>query len=112
MPIWDGENREINKNLNIINFWTDELEALDKGKQSEPLHLVGIETGKATDTYSIVTKFQNVWDMINNHEEVTIAGLGTCMNGVYIIKNFSFETVPGSRVAFKWTLILEFVRTL
>ncbi len=106
MPEWDGgENRQINKNIDVINFWTDDLDTVDKGKISEPIVLTGIETGE-----SLSAKFINIWGIQNRHEEITITGLGDCMDGVYIIKNFHFETIPKNARFFKWSMSLEFVR--
>lgn len=110
MPEWDGEERVVNKNIDIINFWTDDLETIDKNKASEPLTLTGVETGSCVTTPSIASRFSDIWGIQNRHEEVTISGLGSCMNGVYIIKNFHFETIPGVITAFRWSMVLEFVR--
>jgi len=109
IPEWDGEEREIGKNIDVINFWTDDLEIIDKDKISEPLILTGVETGTCLED-DIANKFNDIWGIQNRHEEVTICGLGTCIDGIYIIKNFHFETIPGIITAFKWTMILEFVR--
>lgn len=105
MPQWGGENRLINKNIDIINFWTDDLETIDKDKNSEPLILSGIETGG-----NLSTKFENIWEIQNSHEEVTVTGLGNCIDGIYIIKSFHFETIPKNIYYFRWTMTLEFVR--
>jgi hypothetical protein len=53
-------------------------------------------------------KFRFIDEMRDNNEEITISGLGDCMDAVYVIKRFHYMTVTPR--AYEWTLVLEKVR--
>ena len=118
-PHYNNEDKKLNKNINRFNFWSGSYAVHDDGIRNQPLILKGIEFIACTDemcfplcfpicftTFS--DKFEFILSMSNNNEEVTISGLGDCIDAVYIIKRFSFETLtPSSR---SWTMRLEKVR--
>jgi len=115
-PQWSGEDNKLNKNISIFDFWDNDFEAVDIDISSQPLRLIGLEKDEFGFCFplcfpfghnSIVTKFENINEMMNNHEEVTISGLGNSMDGTYIIKDFKFETLDKGRGYFAWELVLE-----
>lgn len=59
-----------------------------------------------------LNKFETLNDMMDNHEEITINELGDCINGVYIISDFTYSTVKGTPGLFAWSLSLKLVRKL
>jgi hypothetical protein len=59
-----------------------------------------------------LNKFETLNTMMDNHEEFTITELGECINGVYIIQDFTYETVKGVPGLFAWSLNLKLVRKL
>ena len=85
-PIWEGEDNKINKQLNQFQFWTDNYAVHDVGIESQPLILTGIESVHDETTADMHTRFIQLHEIMDNHEEVTISDLGNCMDGVYIRK--------------------------
>ena len=115
-PQWRGEDNKLNKNITIFDFWDNDFETVDIDISSQPLRLVGLERDEFSFCFpacfpfghsSIETKFENIDEMMNNHEEVTISGLGDEYDGTYIIKDFRFETLDKGRGYFIWELVLE-----
>jgi len=124
LPEYGGANKTINKNLDLINFWKGDISVIDRGIGDEPLVLGGVETLKGDNvglcfpicfscfcfSKPLSDKVEAVWDLQNNGEEVTITGLGDTLDGVYVIKNFEFETIKKTNMAFAWRFELELVR--
>lgn len=127
MPIWGGEDKKINKSLARFQFWTDNYAVHDTGIESQPLILNGIDVscGEAGFCFPLcfpmdtamrfdaawINKFIYIHEMADNHEEVTITGLGQCIDAVYIIKDFRLDTIPMHGIsALSWSLTLELVR--
>jgi hypothetical protein len=54
-----------------------------------------------------MTKFENLNALMENHEQVEINELGDCVNGVYVIADFSYEVVPKVPGLFRWHLSLQ-----
>ena len=125
MPHYNNEDRKLNKNLNSFHFWDNDYSVHDDGIKSQPLILKGVEFASCDEEYvglclgesacfnlcfnmKFTNKFRFLMDMSNDNEEVTISGLGDCMDAVYVIKHFGFKTLtPRSR---SWTMTLEKVR--
>lgn len=125
MPQYNGEDNKITKDINRFNFWSGNYAIHDEGINNQPLILRGIEFASCDEEYvgmclsnsscfnlcfnmKFTNKFRFLMDMSNDNEEVTILGLGDCMDSVYIIKHFGFKTLtPRSR---SWTITLEKVR--
>lgn len=126
MPQPNGEDNSISKDISRFNFWSGSYSIHDDGINNQPLTLRGIEFAACDEEYAgacfeggglcfpiyfnskFTNKFRFIMEMSDNNEEVTISGLGDCMDAVYIIKHFRFETLtPRSR---SWTMALEKVR--
>ena len=117
-PHPNSVDRKLNKNINRFNFWSGNYRVHDDGIQNQPLTLQGIEIEEYAGCFplcfpicfrmTLANKLEFILDMSNNNEEVTISGLGNCVDAVYIIKRFSFETLTPS--ARSWTMQLEKVR--
>lgn len=121
-------NEEINKtahDIKIFDFWDESFDTTSNSIQGQPLTISGTEIIGGDNeglcfpicfpvcfSSPLCKKFSDIWAMSNNHDEVTITGLGDCMDGVYIIENFTFNTIKGYPFALKWELTLEFVREL
>lgn len=108
-PEYGGEDNRISKNLNKKSFWSGDYTVGDEGISSEPLVLTGMEFTICPLT-TLVKKMHDILYMSNNNEEVTISGLGDCMDGVYVIKNFRYGTVEKMIKIYAWTMVLEKVR--
>ena len=119
-PVWGGEDNKINKNLANFQFWTDTYKVHDRGIASQPLILNGIDTicGERILCFPLCfpicfdkawfAKFMHLHEIMDNHEEVIITGLGDCMDAVYIIKDFKVDTVPRhGKHYLAWALTLE-----
>ena len=125
MPEWSNPNNEISKNLTLFNHWNDEIDIIDSGINEQPLSLGGVvricglwggmcfpicfpicfNDGMTAWLNSIDTA-------MNNGEKFTINELGDCLNGVYVIKDFTFTTIKNSSTAYTWSLKLERVRDI
>jgi len=108
-PIWAGEDDKIIKDIDKKSFWSGNYEVDDKGIRSQPLVLRGIEATCTFDS-DFTDKMQQMIEMSNDNEEVTISGLDTYMDGVYVIRGFAFNTIKRVVNAYAWTLTLEKVR--
>jgi hypothetical protein len=126
-PIWGGEDNKIVKDIDRKSFWSGNYEVNDDGINSQPLVLTGVEFASCEDDLCGISfesdahfslcfnmKFTNkmrfITEMSNNNEEVTISGLGDCMDGVYIIKHFHYDNIKGAINAYAWNMTLEKVR--
>lgn len=126
MPDWGGENNSIAKDVRIFNFWDGNLDTVDSGITNQPLTLTGIECVDNNHEglcipYCVPFCFnlrlsdevvKRLNTMMNDGKEVTISELGDCQNGVYIIKSFTWNTIPKSSCCYRWSLQLEFVRNI
>lgn len=125
MPHYNGEDNKISKDINRFNFWSGNYDVNDDGINSQPLVLTGVEFASCDHEYvglcfgecapfnlyfnmKFTNKFRFIMEMSDNNEEVTISGLGDCMDAVYIIKHFSYKTVTPR--ACSWRMTLEKVR--
>lgn len=107
----DGIDRQLSKELQSFNFWSDNWAVHDNGVESEPLTLIGEEWMLPTgDMHIMMAKFDDINDLMNKHEEVAVSGLGDCVDGYYYIKDFSYDTIKGSPYGKAWRLQLEFSR--
>lgn len=110
-PSWSGEENEISKDIDRKSFWSGNYSLTDKGIIDQPVVLRGIEyTNIVNSTFT--NKMKYLIDMSNENEEVTITGLGDCMDGVYIMRSFHYETIPKTVTAYAWVMTLEKVRDI
>ncbi len=119
-PYWDSANQSISNKIDIFDFWNDDRSTVNQGINNQPLNLKGMEQADCGDNSGwsppicfplcfsgcMSKKFDLINDMIDNHEAVIITGLKACLNGVYIIKRFSFRYVESSVVGYEWNLLL------
>ena len=116
MPQHGGESGSVDNELKLFNFWSDDIEVDTIGIDSEPITIQGVikswSDNANADMLIIATKFLNIHDMMKKREEITIKGLGGCFDAVYMIKNFSYNTVKNSPYEYTWNLSLEYVRAL
>lgn len=111
-PVWGGEGYMLHKDLQAFNFWSGNFSIHDKGIDSEPIILSGVEIGSGIcgcNHACFTAKFVNMRTMANNNEEIEISGLGDCVDAIYVIKSLSTKTMH-KRDARIWTLTLEYVR--
>lgn len=108
-PIPSGANDAIKKHIDRTSFWSGNYEIDDDGIATQPLRLQGIETDESEVT--LADKMRAILDMADDNEEVTIAGLGDCLDGVYVIKQFGYATVRGAIKTYAWSITLEKVPT-
>ena len=124
-PNWNGEDRNITKDVTLFDFWDDTFTTVDKGLDSEPLRLEGIETVCGINegvcfpfcfpfcfSQPLSNKFGYLNDLMNKHEEVKITGLGDCMDAYYVVRNFRYDTIKNTPGAYKWSLELEFKKEI
>jgi len=126
-PEWSSADNQISKNVELINFWAeDDLETIDRGIDKQPLILEGtmcisgiyegICMPFCPDDFCfserLSTWLDDFKDDMNNGCKFTIDGLGACLNGVYAVKSFSFDTIKRVPDCFKWRLELERVRDI
>ena len=112
MPEWNSADESINNNNKLFNMWTGEIEVNYIELNEEPLILNGVFTPEFYTSYpsdTINSTVEAIWTMQNTHAEATISDLSTCLNGVYVIQDFSFSTIKGI-LAFSYKFKLQKVR--
>jgi len=125
VPEWANPNNEIGKTVDLFNFWDGDIDTVDRGIDTQTLSIggtvciCGIWEGVCFPicfpmcfSAPMTTWLENIESAMNNGEEFTISELGDCLNGVYIIKDFTFDTIPKSPECFNWGLQLERVRDI
>ncbi len=114
----------INNTVDVFNFWDDDFAVINRGIETEPLTLRGVELVCGDNvglcfplcfpicfSQPLAVKFDTIDSIMNAHEEITISGLGDCIDGVYVISDFSWGPMSGSQ-AYWWTLSLQYVRSV
>ena len=125
MPEWANPDNGINKDVELFNFWDGDLDTVDKGIETQPLTLggvvctCGIWAGlcfpicfPACWNCALSQWLDSIEEAMNNGEEFEINELGDCLNGIYVIKNFTFDTIKKSPDCYEWSLNLERVRDI
>lgn len=101
------DNR-LSKFLSRFSFWSENYAVHDEGIEGQPLMISGIESSCSIgDT---TTEFEKINEMADNHEEITISGLGDCYDAVYVIKKFGYRNIKKTVYGFEWAMTLEKVR--
>lgn len=122
-PIWGGVNGSVNNQLDVFNFWDDDFDVVNRGLETEPLLLSGIEIMEGDNVgicfpicfpmcfaKPLCDKLEHINEMMDKHEAITITGLGDNVDGVYIISSFDYGTVRESPLSIQWKLDLQYVR--
>lgn len=124
-PEWANPNNEISKNVDLFNFWDEDIDTVDKGINTQTLSIGGTVCicgpwaglcfpicFPACFSAPMTTWLENIESAMNNGKKFEISELGGCLNGVYIIKDFIFNTIPKSPECFTWGLNLEHIRDI
>ena len=122
-PEWGSPDNKITKDIQLFNMWSNsDIELVDKGINNQPLKIGGticicdIWEGICMDSFCMsslcfsqaMTAFLDSFNQeINAGEKFTINELGGCLNGVYVVKNFRFDTIKRVPSCFRWELELE-----
>jgi hypothetical protein len=122
-PEWGNPNNEISKNVELFNFKSGDIDTVDRGINAQPLTIGGIVCicgiwgGVCFPLCfpmcfsALMTSWLNdITEAMNNGEIFTINELGSCLNGIYIIGDFTFNTIKGLPECFSWSLSLERVK--
>ena len=125
IPLWDNIRGGLSKDIQLFNMWTEELETVDKGMNSQNISLMGIWPicGEwsglcfpicfpACFSRPLSNRIRKIHDIMNDGEEITITDLDGCINAVYVIRNFEFDTIKGTNGAYKYMFEMEKVRDL
>lgn len=120
VPEWANPNNGISKNVSLFNFKSGDIDTVDRGINAQPLTIggtitpCGIWKGVCFPicfpicwNCALSKWLYSVRDAMNDGEVFTINELGNCLNGVYVIGDFIFNTIPGSPNGFSWSLSLE-----
>lgn len=105
-PDYNNKDGQLRNNIDVFNFVTGSVNALNKGIDSESLVMSGKEYAKDEFT-SIITKFENMDNIMENHEEIVISNLGSCFNGHYVLENFNYVISYKDYMSFRWVMTLE-----
>jgi len=121
-PLWNSEDNKINKNIDRFDLWDNDYEVVDKGINEDDIELSGIEM--ICDEFAICfpicfplcfandvifSKFIRISNMMKDHEEITINGLGDNIDGIYVISNFRYRSM-NKPATYEWSMSLAFVR--
>ena len=112
IPSIGAGDSSINNDVDVFDFWDDDFDTINKGINSQPLSLSGVIgiCGEDDTEAKLCTKIEQIWTFQNEGAELTITGLESCMNAVYIIKSFNIGTMPKYINLFRWSMALEKVR--
>jgi len=124
-PEYMNPNNEISKNVDLFNMWSGYISTVDRGINTQSLNMggtvciCGLWEGVCFPlcfpicfSSAMTTWLDSIETAMNSGEEFTINELGDCLNGVYVIKDFSFDTIKRIPSCFKWGLSLERVRDI
>lgn len=108
----ESPNRDINKDISVINFWNSEdIRTVDEDLSSEPFNLSGIEYAKLEkEVCYIARKIELINKIMDLNEEVIVTAFNDCFNDVYVIRNFEINSIKECPNAYKWNMDLERVR--
>lgn len=113
-PEWANPNNEISKNVSLFNFWSGDIDTIDKGINTQTLTIGGTVCICGNDDWkneiAMTTWLDSIKNAMNDGERFTINELGDCLNGVYVIGDFVFNTLKGTSTGFTWSLSLERVK--
>lgn len=122
-PLWNNARNNLDLNIRIFDFWDDTFDTTYDGINQEPLIIAGIIPicGQyeglcfpicfpACFSSPLSNLIANIWTVQNEHLELTISGLGECLNGVYVLQSFNTRTVRGSELAIAYRMTLQRVR--
>jgi len=126
MPVWDSIDGEIGKDVELFNMWKESgIELVDKGINDESFSfggiwsVCGIFAGMcfpicfpACFSCPLTTMWNSIRTASNNDSEITIDGLGDCMNGVYVIQDFQIKTIKRAPIHYSYKFIMKKVRDL
>jgi len=105
-PDYNNKDGQLRNNIDVFNFVTGDVNALNKGLDSDNLVLSGKEFAE-TEFTSIINKFADMDSIMENHEEIVISSLGDCFDGTYVIENFNYVISYKDYMAFHWVMTLE-----
>ena len=126
MPEYGVPENAISKNITLFNFWEGDRDTVDTGINAQPLLIGGTVCNNCgpwgnglcfpicfpacfNDMSWWLTAIETA---MNNGEEFEIDELGDCLDGVYVIRNFTFASIKKSPNCYEWSLDLERVRDL
>ena len=122
-PEYMNPNNEVSKNVDLFNMWSGYISTVDRGINTQSLNIggtvciCGLWEGVCFPlcfpicfSSAMTTWLDSIETAMNSGEEFTINELGDCLNGVYVIKDFSFDTIKGVVNAWSWSLNLERVQ--
>jgi len=121
IPEWASPDNEISKTVDLFDFWDNDIDTVDRGINTQTLKIggticiCGVWEGVCLpfcpDSFcfsqAMTTFLDSFRQAMNNGEEFTINELGNCLNGVYVVRNFSFNTIKRTPSCFRWELDLE-----
>ncbi len=113
-PEWANPNNKISKNVDLFNFRSGDLDTVDRGIDAQPLTIGGTVrfcgNGDWQNTVTMTTWLNSIKNAMNNGETFEINELGNCLNGIYTVRDFVFNTIKGTPNGFRWSLYLERVK--
>jgi len=125
-PTWSNADSSLQKDVRLFNMWAaDDLEVVDEGLNDESIVIAGVWRVcgdyegicfpicfPACFSNPLSAQIEAIWEMQNNGEEITIDDLSDCLNGVYLIEDFQFNTIKGTNAAYSYMFRLTKVRNL
>lgn len=115
-PEWGTPSNRVDKTVDLLDFWDDDLDTIDRGINTQPLTLAGTVckcgTGVWENYAEVGVWLDSIKTAMNDGEEFEINELGDCINGVYIVKDFTFNTIKKYPNCYEWNLSLERVRDI
>ena len=124
-PAWANPHNKISKNVELFNFKSGDIDTVDRGINAQPLTIggticiCGIWEGVCFPicfpmcfSAPMTSWLNDITEAMNNGEVFTISELSNCLNGIYIIESFTFNTIKDTPECFSWSLNLEKIKDI
>ena len=106
-PLWGNPRNETSQSIKLFNLWdATDIDTADLGINTQECSIGGFILRDAT----LDTTLSQMNTGINAGDTYEITGLGSCLNGVYIVKTFTISFIDRVVSFVKWELTLEKVR--
>jgi len=109
---WAGYSSSMQKEIRTINFWdSSDIAVLDNGLSNRTVKFQGYISNTLQYGKPPYMAINTINAIANQGDEIEMEFIeGHISSGIYIIKSFSYSTVPKTVDLYKYELELEYVR--
>jgi len=95
-------SRNHSRDVGMQNFWDGSREVYDINLTNDTITMSGVESGSEGDT-----RMDNILNILDYENPVTIDDLSSIYDGDWLIQDFSFRRQSSSPTVYSWNMILE-----